>query len=63
MSNEDILITLQECARIAGVQRTTFYLLRRRPDFPAAVHVTAASKRYWRSELMAWLDAQRANAR
>lgn len=61
MSNDDRLITLKECAHIAGVQRTTFYLLRRRPDFPTPVYVTAACKRYWQSEVVAWLNALRTN--
>lgn len=60
MSDEDRLITLEECARLAGVQRTTFYQIRLRTDFPVAVFVTASRKRYWRSEVVTWLESQRA---
>lgn len=57
--SEDRLITLKECARLAGVQRTTCYHLRLRPDFPVAVLITATRKRYWRSEVIAWIEQQR----
>lgn len=60
MSNEDKLISLKECSRVVGVGRTTFYQMRLRADFPVAVNVTATRQRYWRSEVMAWLERQRA---
>ena len=60
MSIEDRLITLEECARLAGVQRTTCYHLRSRSDFPVAVLITATRKRYWRSEVIAWIERRRA---
>lgn len=63
MSNEDRLITLEECARLAGVRRTTFYKIRLQTDFPVAVFVTASRKRYWRSEVVSWLESRRATGK
>lgn len=60
MSIEDRLISLKECARVAGVGRTTCYQMRLHADFPVAVNVTATGRRYWRSEVVAWLERQRA---
>ncbi len=60
MSNEDKLISLKECARVAGVGRTVCYQMRLRPDFPVAVNVTATRQRYWRAEVVGWLERQRA---
>lgn len=60
MSNEDKLITLKECSRVFGVGRTTCYQMRLRADFPVAVNVTATRQRYWRSEVLVWLERQRA---
>lgn len=63
MSMEDRLISLTECARIADVKRTTCYQQRLRSDFPKPVFVTATRKRYWRSEVVAWLESQRATGK
>ena len=60
MSMDDRLISLEECARLAGVGRTTCYQHRLRSDFPVPVYVTATRKRYWRSEVVTWLESQRA---
>ena len=59
MSIEDRLITIKECARLAGVSRTTCYHHRLRPDFPVGVLVTATRKRFWRTEVITWLEQRR----
>ena len=61
--SDDRLITLEDCARLASVKRTTSYQLRLRPDFPVPVFITATRKRYWRSEVVAWLESQRATGK
>jgi predicted DNA-binding transcriptional regulator AlpA len=59
MLDDDRLLTLDECARLIGLKRTACYKVRLLGDFPRPVRVTATRERYWRSEVIAWLDGRR----
>ena len=46
-----------EAARLLGIGRTTFWRLRKRPDFPEPRRFAGAA-RFRRSELLRWADAR-----
>lgn len=55
----DHLITLSQLAELVGLKTSATKALVRRSGFPPAVRLSQRTPRWWYSEVLAWLEAQR----
>jgi predicted DNA-binding transcriptional regulator AlpA len=63
MNRHDELLTVGEVlALLGGVPLRTFYRWRELGIAPKAVRLPNRELRFWRSEVLAWLDAHREGA-
>ena len=60
--NDELLTVAQVLALLGGVPLRTFYRWREIGKAPAAVKLPNAELRFWRSEVLAWLDDRREHA-
>jgi predicted DNA-binding transcriptional regulator AlpA len=58
-ANEPLLVRTTQAPAFVGLPPTTFYMAARRPDFPRKVVIGPQSTGYLRSELRAWVAAQK----
>jgi predicted DNA-binding transcriptional regulator AlpA len=54
-------LTIKDLCRLFAVTRSTLYAMRQQRDFPAAF-LFAGRPRWRQSEVLAWIDRQRAEA-
>lgn len=59
----DVMLTISDIRRIFRLGKTAAYELTRRPDFPAAIPVSARCYRWWASEVEAYAEALRTRPR
>lgn len=59
----DVMLTISDIRRIFRLGKTAAYELTRRPDFPAAIPVSARCYRWWASEVDAYAEALRTRPR
>ncbi|MEZ4601348.1 MAG: hypothetical protein R2940_16290 [Syntrophotaleaceae bacterium] len=45
--------------KLGGISRVTFWRLRQRPDFPAAIEISPGLKLFKESEIDAFIDRQK----
>ena len=57
--NDELLTVAQVLALLGGVPLRTFYRWREIGKAPAAVKLPNGELRFWRSDVLAWLDAHR----
>lgn len=60
--NDELLSVAQVLTLLGGVPLRTFYRWREIGKAPAAVKLPNAELRFWRSEVLAWLDGRREDA-
>lgn len=60
--NDELLTVAEVVALLGGVPLRTFYRWREIGKAPAAVKLPNAELRFWRSEVLAWLDSRRETA-
>ena len=60
--NDELLTVAQVRALLGGVPLRTFYRWRQVGEAPVAVRLPNRELRFWRSEVLAWLDAHREDA-
>lgn len=57
------MLTVDDLQSLMACGRTTAYARTREPGFPDPVVFSGSSYRWWRHEVLEWVEAQRANPR
>lgn len=57
------VLNVNESAHYCGMRSTSFWQVRRSPDFPTPIQLTQRLKGYRRADLDRWLDARRVKGR
>ncbi|WP_091770770.1 helix-turn-helix transcriptional regulator [Maricaulis salignorans] len=55
----DELVSARQVASLLKISRATFYRWRRRPDFPIPLRISPFTVRYWRSEVIVFVESKR----
>lgn len=53
------LLTIDDLRRLFKCGRTTAYARVHEPDFPAPLALSGSAHRWWRHEVLAWLETRR----
>jgi predicted DNA-binding transcriptional regulator AlpA len=56
---DDRLLSFREVAELVGLQASATKALVRRPGFPPVVRLSQRTPRWWRMEVLRWLEAHR----
>jgi len=58
-AEDDFVLRIKGVQKLSGLGRTATYGMVSRPDFPEAIPLTKSARGWWRSEVLAYLNALR----
>jgi predicted DNA-binding transcriptional regulator AlpA len=61
-TRDDCIVRIKGVQHLSGLGRTATYELVSRADFPEAIPLTKSARGWWRSEVLAYLNALRASS-